>query len=72
VMVLSVDMGAKRISLSMKAAIAPPEPEAKPGAPEGAAGPQPAEPPKPKKKPAGPLLGGLGRSPGAERLGLKW
>ncbi len=72
VMVLSVDMDAKRISLSMKAVQPLPEPEMKA---EAAPAAKPAEPPLPPpkpKKPAGPLKGGLGRSPEAERFGLKW
>jgi small subunit ribosomal protein S1 len=70
VMVLSVDPQAKRISLSMKDLL-PPEPEpAKEEAP-----PPPEQPPPPAKtpkKPAQPLQGGLGRSPGGSRFGLKW
>ncbi len=66
-------MNAKRISLSMKAVLPPPEPETKPEAAASEAKPQepPAPPPKPKK-PAGPLKGGLGRSPAAAQFGLKW
>jgi hypothetical protein len=70
VMVLSVDTEAQRISLSIKEALRPPEPETPP---EGAAaGGAEAPRPKPKKQPEGPLQGGLGRSPGAKTFGLKW
>jgi small subunit ribosomal protein S1 len=57
--VLSVDPKARRISLSMKNVNVPPEPEAKPQA----ATQEPPAKPKPAKRPAKPLLGGLGRSP---------
>jgi ribosomal protein S1 len=70
VMVLSVDTEAQRISLSIKEALRPPEPETPP---EAAAGGETAsQRPKPKKQPEGPLQGGLGRSPGAKKFGLKW
>jgi len=74
VMVLAVDIGARRISLSMKNLLPPPEPEAPPAA---AGGPgkaaEPTPPPKPKKQPpAKPLVGGLGKSPGGSQFGLKW
>jgi small subunit ribosomal protein S1 len=71
VMVLSVDTEAQRISLSIKEALRPTEPETPP---EGAAagGTAAPAPPKPKKQPEGPLQGGLGRSPGAKKFGLKW
>jgi predicted RNA-binding protein with RPS1 domain len=59
--VLSVDPKAQRISLSMKGALAPPEPEAPP---QSQAAEEPQPPPKPvSTKPAKPLKGGLGRSP---------
>ena len=67
VMVLSVDTDAQRMSLSMKELTAPPEPVKKP---EDEAG-TPAKPSKKHAKPAGPLLGGLGKKTG-ERFGLKW
>jgi predicted RNA-binding protein with RPS1 domain len=67
-MVKSVDVAAQRMSLSMKELSAPPEPVKKEEE-------TPAEAAKPAKKkhqkPAGPLLGGLGRSTG-DRFGLKW
>jgi small subunit ribosomal protein S1 len=78
VMVLSVDKQAQRISLSMKAALRPPEPESSPEAQAAAAAElapqrgQPPPPPKPKRQPQGPLQGGLGRSPRGQQFGLKW
>lgn len=67
--VLSVDAEAQRIGLSMKDFTREPEPaaEEKPGPAE-----KHARPPKRPKKPSKPLKGGLGRSPGGERSGLKW
>jgi len=72
VMVLAVDMQARRISLSLKNLTPPPEPEetdAARSAPSKPAEPQPAAKPK---KPSAPLRGGLGRSPGGGLFGLKW
>ncbi len=69
VMVLSVDPSAQRISLSMKSLM--PEPVA---AKEEEAEPeqvQPAQKTKPRQ-PDKPLKGGLGRSAGGDRFGLKW
>ncbi len=66
VLVLSMDVEAQRISLSMKALISPPEPVKKE---EGESGP--AKPSKKPAKPTGPLRGGLSRSTG-DRFGLKW
>ena len=61
--VLSVDPKAQRISLSMKNAMAPPEPEAPPPG-QGPTAQEPLPPPKPAVKlPTKPLKGGLGRSP---------
>jgi predicted RNA-binding protein with RPS1 domain len=71
VMVLSVDTQAQRISLSMKAALRPPEPEGPPETAAGATQPPPP-PPKPKRQPERPLKGGLGRSPHGKQSGLKW
>ncbi len=76
VMVLAVDAEARRISLSMKNLLPPPEPEAPPAA-AASGGPgkaaEAAPPTKPKKQPpAKPLVGGLGKSPGGDRFGLKW
>jgi len=67
--VLSVDPGARRISLSLKAATLAAEPEGPPAKP---AADEPAAKPKPSKRPARPLQGGLGRSPGGPKFGLKW
>jgi small subunit ribosomal protein S1 len=74
VMVLSVDPGARRISLSMKSLLAPPQPEPKvEGKPESASQEPPPPPPKPKKQgPTRPLQGGLGKTPGGSQFGLKW
>jgi small subunit ribosomal protein S1 len=66
-MVKSVDVAAQRMSLSMKELSAPPEPVKKEEEPAEAAKPAKKKPPKP----AGPLLGGLGRKTG-DRFGLKW
>ena len=67
VKVLSVDPDAQRISLSLKALQGRPEPLKKANEPE-----EPEPPPLPPKKYKTPLKGGLGRSPGAEKFGLKW
>lgn len=73
VAVLSVDPAARRISLSMKTLLAPPEPAAKPEAAAEQAAEAPAEPPKPKNpQPNRPLQGGLGKSSGGAQFGLKW
>ena len=64
--VLSIDTDAKRISLSMKAALPPEEPVVAETDKDAA-----EPPPPPKQKPTGPLRGGLGRSTG-EQFGLKW
>ncbi len=69
--VLSVDPENQRISLSMKALEARPEPKK----PESESEPEPAaeETPPAKKKPRKvPLQGGLGRSPLAKKYGLNW
>jgi small subunit ribosomal protein S1 len=69
--ILSVDVENQRISLSMKALEARPEPPKKPEAPQ----PEPeaeAPPPPPRKERKVPLQGGLGRSPMGEKFGLKW
>ncbi len=68
VLVLAVDPEAQRISLSMKALAAAPEPVKKD---ESAADAAAAKPSKKIAKPAGPLRGGLSRSTG-DRFGLKW
>lgn len=69
VFILSVDPTARRISLSMKNAAPPTEPESQ--ATSAPAQP-PSSKPKPPKSPSRPLLGGLGRSPRGSRFGLKW
>ncbi len=70
VMVLSVDPASQRISLSMKALMA--EPAAEKNEDAESALPEPATQRKPRREPAGPLKGGLGRSGGGDRFGLKW
>jgi small subunit ribosomal protein S1 len=71
--VLSVDPEAQRISLSMKALEARPEPVKKDWekAVEAAEQAEP-EPPPPKKPRKVPLQGGLGRSTAGDKFGLKW
>lgn len=68
VKVLSVDPEQQRISLSMKALMARPEP-AKKAEPEA---PEPEEEPAPLPTFKGQLKGGTGRSSGGEQFGLKW
>jgi small subunit ribosomal protein S1 len=71
VMVLSADAANRRISLSMKHLLPPPEPE-RPAAAQAAPA-EPVPPAKPKRQPpAKPLHGGLGRSPGGKSFGLNW
>ncbi len=72
--VLSVDPENQRISLSMRALEARPEPPKKPEAEaEQESAVEQAPPTSAKKKPRKvPLQGGLGRSPLAEKFGLKW
>jgi small subunit ribosomal protein S1 len=68
VKVLSVDPEQQRISLSLKALQARPEPAKK-------AGPEPEEPEPPKAAPPKrktPLKGGLGRVGDAGQSGLRW
>lgn len=67
--VLAVDPEAQRMSLSLKAAIAKPVKEEK-KEDEVAAD----EPPRPLAVPkrSGPLKGGIGKSSGGEKFGLKW
>lgn len=69
VLVQSVDREAQRISLSMKDAIPPAEPEREEDErrPETSS----SKPRKPRR-PAKPLRGGLGRAPRGDRFGLKW
>jgi small subunit ribosomal protein S1 len=67
VQVLAVDPIQQRISLSLKAVQAKPEPAPPPQEEPDEPAPQP--PPPPRKT---PLRGGLDRSSGGERFGLKW
>lgn len=68
VKVLSIDTEQQRISLSMKALQAKAEPKKAEAEPEEEEPVSAAVPAKPK----GPLKGGLGRSTGGEKFGLKW
>lgn len=70
VQILSVDVEAQRISLSMKALAAVPEDALAPPAEEKL--PEAAPPPAAARKPSGPLKGGVGRQTGGDRFGLKW
>ena len=67
VKVLSVDTEQQRISLSMKALMAKPEPAKK----EKAETPEPEAPAAPLPQFKGTLKGGTGRSSGGEQFGLK-
>jgi len=67
--VLSVDVEAQRISLSMKELIEERKPAKDAESPEAQ---EPAPPPKRRKQPSKPLQGGLGRSSGGQNFGLKW
>jgi small subunit ribosomal protein S1 len=69
VLVLSIDAANQRMSLSMKALAAKPEPAKKD---EQAAADEPAAPVTPKKQRSEPLKGGLGHASGGDRFGLKW
>jgi small subunit ribosomal protein S1 len=66
VLVLSVDPKAERISLSMKALSAEPEPT------ERAEDASATAPKRKRRGPDKPLRGGLGRSAGGEKWGLNW
>jgi small subunit ribosomal protein S1 len=68
-LVLAVDPENQRISLSLKALEAKPQPAAKAEEPEP---PEPETPPPPPKKRTTPLKGGIGGPPTGERFGLKW
>ncbi len=73
VAVLSIDKEQRRISLSMKSLLTAKEaPQQEDASEEEPPAPEPAQ--KVKRKPQGPLKGGLGRSAGSagERFGLKW
>jgi len=70
VLVLSVDPEAQRMGLSMKQ-LQQPEPE-KGKRPESDEPGPPPEPAKKRPQRTEPLQGGLGRSAGGERFGLKW
>jgi small subunit ribosomal protein S1 len=71
VKILSVDAEKQRISLSLKALIAPPE---KPGEKKVADEdtPLPADAPKPPRKKVQQLKGGIGGPTGGEKFGLNW
>jgi small subunit ribosomal protein S1 len=71
VKVLSVDPESQRISLSLKALLAPPE---KPGQQKIADEdmPLPADAPKPPRKRHQELKGGTGGSSGGDKFGLNW
>ncbi len=68
--VLSVDVENQRISLSMKALEARPEPTRKAGQAEPAV--EETAPTAPKKQRKVPLKGGLGKSEFGDKFGLKW
>ena len=68
VKVLSIDTEQQRISLSMKALLAKPQP-AKKAEPEA---PEVEESPAPLPQFKGQLKGGTGRASGGEQFGLKW
>ena len=73
VKVVTVDRDAQRIGLSIKQALAPPEPA--PGSENVAAEPEVEEPrPEPciKRSHAGPLKGGTDGGRGGSQFGLKW
>jgi len=70
VQVLSIDIDAQRISLSMKALEARPEPTGKDR--KLADEDVPIDSPKIKNKHQGPLKGGTNRDSGGEQFGLKW
>lgn len=71
VKVLSVDAEQQRISLSLKGALAAPEPTADADDAQGAAVEEPRpEPILPKHR--GPLKGGTGNSGSGQQFGLKW
>jgi predicted RNA-binding protein with RPS1 domain len=72
VKVLSVDPENQRISLSMKALEARPEPPKKPDQPPEAEEPEATEPAAKRPERKTPLKGGLGRSPLGEKFGLQW
>jgi predicted RNA-binding protein with RPS1 domain len=68
VLVLSIDAEAQRISLSIKALARQAEPVKK----EEDAPAEAAPAAKPRKKPTGPLKGGLGPASGGDRFRLRW
>ncbi len=70
VKVLSVDPDQQRISLSLKAAQAAPEPVEAAAASEDAVEEPRPQPVLPKHR--GPLKGGTGKNNGGEQFGLKW
>jgi predicted RNA-binding protein with RPS1 domain len=74
--ILSVDVNAQRISLSLKALLPPPEKPEPRRAPE----PEPPREPTPeelkraerRRKEASELKGGISAPSGGEKFGLKW
>jgi small subunit ribosomal protein S1 len=68
VKVLTIDPGAQRIGLSLKAA----EAVAEAANDEQAEGSDEAQRKRASKRPAKPLRGGVGGSSGGETFGLKW
>ncbi len=79
VMVLSFDPQERRISLSIRAALKLKEAQvqeqaqtAEMGTPAETAAPEPPPAPPKKRKPTGPLKGGLGSGPSGGLFGLKW
>ena len=72
VMVLSVNTEAQRISLSMKALAKPDPEEEKKKIKEQEAGQAPPAGPKKKHRSEETLGGGIGRTKGGDRFGLKW
>ena len=72
VQVISVDVDSQRMSLSMKALEARPEPKGKEGKRRADEDVPVASPPLPKEKHKGPLKGGTSRDGGGEQFGLNW
>jgi small subunit ribosomal protein S1 len=68
--ILSVDPEQKRISLSIKALMARPEPVKKEPEPEEVE--EPAGPPAPLPQQPKKLKGGVGKKSGGAQFGLKW
>jgi len=70
VKIQSVDAEKQRISLSLKALLAPPEKPGQKAADEDL--PLPADAPKPPRKKAQQLKGGIGGPSGGDKFGLNW